>query len=334
MNIEEIKKDLLKIKQSKNRITGEELFEMIDELDLEEDEAEQLYEWCEEQKIGTEEPELPVSPGAAKDAVSLYLHNIGQIPLLSAEEERETARKAHEGDKEAMDLLTLSNLRLVVSIARTYMNRGMALSDLIQEGNIGLMHAVEKFDYTKGFRFSTYATWWIRQSMIRAIGEQTRSIRLPVHLNEQLMKINKVRGRLIQELDHEPDSAEIAAQIPGMSAERVEELLELTMDAVSLETPVGDDESTLSDFVADEASRSPEQVSLDSFRREEIQEMLKDLPEREQEILKMRFGLEGQEPKTLEEVGARFKVTKERVRQLENRAIRRLAHDFRRDDYE
>ena len=334
MNIDEVKKNLLKIKQSQHTITKTELFDMIEDLDLNEEESEQFYEWCEEQKIGTEEAELPAAPGASADAVNLYLHNIGQIPLLSAEEERETARKAHEGDKEAMDLLTLSNLRLVVSIARDYRNRGMALSDLIQEGNIGLMHAVEKFDYTKGFRFSTYATWWIRQSMIRAIGEQTRSIRLPVHLNEQLMKINKIRNRLTQELDHEPDSAEIAAQIPGMTAEHVDELLGLTLDAVSLETPVGDDESTLSDFVADDLSGDPEQHTLDSFRREEIREMLKDLPEREQEILKMRFGLEGQEPKTLEEVGARFNVTKERVRQLENRAIRKLAHDFRREDYE
>ena len=335
--IEQIKQELLHRQSHHDPVSAEELFDVLEEMGLSEEESASFYEWCEENGIGEETVSLPqdLPAGASLDAVNLYLHEIGQIPLLTPEEERRTAEKAQKGDKEAMDLLTRSNLRLVVSIARNYMNRGLALPDLIQEGNIGLMHAVEKFDWSKGFRFSTYATWWIKQSMIRAIGEQARYIRLPVHLNEQLMKIHKVRTRLTQELNHEPDSAEIAAQIPGMTAERVEELLKLSMDTVSLETPVGDDDSsTLSDFVADDTLKNPEQVSLEAYRREEVHEMLKELPEREQEILKARFGLDGQEPQTLEEVGKRLNVTKERVRQLENRAIRRLAGNYRRDDYE
>ncbi len=333
---DDIRQELLKRKKTHRSISGEELFDLLEEAGLSDDEQERFYEWCEEQGITIQEEEeaASVPPSASTDAVNLYLHEIGQIPLLTAEEERTAAQKAQAGDREAMDLLTSSNLRLVVSIARNYMNRGLALPDLIQEGNIGLMHAVEKFDWTKGFRFSTYATWWIRQAMIRAIGEQSRYIRLPVHLNEKLMKINKVRSRLTQELDREPDAEEIAEEIPGMDAARVAELLRLSQETVSLETPVGDDDSTLSDFVPDESVKSPEEHMNAQYRREEVEELLKELPEREQEILRMRFGLDGQDPQTLEEVGKKYGVTKERVRQLENKAIRNLARNHRRDEYE
>ena len=263
------------------------------------------------------------------DSVRIYLQEIGEIPLLSAEQERDAAKQAAEGDEEARQLLIKSNLRLVVSIAKRYMKRGLSLQDLIQEGNMGLMRAVSKFDYTKGFRFSTYATWWIRQSMIRAIADQSRDIRLPVHMGEQIMKVKRTEKELLQELGKEPTSSEIAAHMDGMTAERVEEILKIAMDPVSLETPAGEEEnSTLQDFIEDTSTVNPEAYANNRFLREEIDKILLTLNEREQKILRMRFGLDDGIVHTLEDVGKECNVTRERIRQLENKALRKLHHNF------
>ena len=259
------------------------------------------------------------------DSIHQYLNEIGQIQLMDAEEERETARKCREGDAAAKEKMINANLRLVVAIARDYMNHGLSMQDLIQEGNIGLMRAVEKFDYTKGFRFSTYATWWIRQSMARAIADQARDIRLPVHMNEILVKIRRVQKELLQELHREPDAEEIAARLDGISARKVQEILQAALDTVSLEQPAGDEESSvLGDFIEDPSAEDPSVYADREFLREEVMGMLAELPEREQIILRMRFGLDDGIPKTLEEVGAACHVTRERIRQLEARALRRL----------
>ena len=263
------------------------------------------------------------------DSIHQYLNEIGQIQLMDADEERETAKKCLEGDPAAKEKMINANLRLVVAIARDYMNHGLSMQDLIQEGNIGLMRAVEKFDYTKGFRFSTYATWWIRQSMARAIADQARDIRLPVHMNEILVKIRRVQKELLQELHREPEPEEIAAKLDGISARKVQEVLQAAMDTVSLEQPAGDEESSvLSDFIEDPSAEDPSAYADREFLREEVAEMIAELPEREQMILRMRFGLDDGTPKTLEEVGAACHVTRERIRQLEARALRRLKTNY------
>ena len=260
------------------------------------------------------------------DSVKVYLREIGAIPLLNAQQEYDVAKRVAEGDKEAKELLISSNLRLVVSMAKEHLNRGLSLQDLIQEGNIGLMRAVEKFDYTKGFRFSTYATWWIRQSMVRAIADQSRDIRLPVHMAEQIMRVNRVQRRLLQELNREPTVEEIAAQLEGMTPERVMEIQKIGMDPVSLESPAGDEEnSTLQDFIQDTTAVDPVAYANSSVLRDQVDKLLKELPEREEKIVRMRFGLDGTgKPKTLEEVGNECHVTRERIRQIESKALRRL----------
>ncbi|MBE6128935.1 MAG: sigma-70 family RNA polymerase sigma factor [Erysipelotrichaceae bacterium] len=260
------------------------------------------------------------------DSVRVYLKEIGEIPLMSAEEEYETAKAAAEGDPDAKERMISSNLRLVVSIAKDYTNRGLSLQDLIQEGNLGLIHAVDKYDYSKGFRFSTYATWWIKQAIARAIANQSRDIRLPVHLTEQINRINRAQRTLMQELGRDPTVEEIAAQFEGMTPQRVQELQKLALDPVSLETPAGDEEtSTLGDFVQDENAISPEMYAENEVIREQVDKMLKELPEREEQIIRMRFGLDGTgRQKTLEEVGRNWNVTRERIRQLEAKALRRL----------
>ncbi len=259
------------------------------------------------------------------DSVKAYLRQIGSIALLNETEEKNCAMAVKEGDISAKELLIKSNLRLVVSIAKDYMNRGLGFQDLIQEGNIGLMHAVDKFDAGKGFRFSTYATWWIRQSMSRAIADQSRDIRLPVHLTEQITKVNKTQRALLQELDREPTPEEIARRVE-MSVERVVELQKIAMEPVSLETPAGEDESTtLSDFIQDSSAQDPAQIANNDVLREQVDSLLKELPEREQRIIRMRFGLDGTgSAKTLEEVGKECNVTRERIRQIETKALRRL----------
>lgn len=352
LTLDEICADLLRKKEAGEELHEKELLETAEKNHLSEEDIDALFDWCQEHGIEVgalpeeleeeleeaetddeEDEQIPDpymeqkdSSGPVSDSIKVYLHQIGTIPLLTAEQEQQTAQKVAEGDEAARDLLTTSNLRLVVAIAKRYMNRGLSLQDLIQEGNMGLMRAVEKFDYTRGFRFSTYATWWIKQSMIRAIADQSRDIRIPVHMNEQIVKVNRAQRDLVQELGREPTSAEIAARLGGdMDAARVEEIQKLTLEPVSLETPAGDEDSTtLSDFVADENTTDPVAYANNSFMREEVNKLLQELPEREQMILRMRFGLDDGIPKTLEEVGKVCHVTRERIRQLENKALRRL----------
>lgn len=306
--------------------------EFSDEEDVEEDileDEEDVPEEDEDEEESLSERDPYIEENKSRtpaDSVRVYLKEIGEIPLMSAEEEYETAKAAAEGDPAAKERMISSNLRLVVSIAKEYANRGLSLQDLIQEGNLGLMHAVDKFDYTKGFRFSTYATWWIKQAIARAIANQSRDIRLPVHLTEQINRINRIQRALMQELNREPTVEEIAARIDGMTPQRVQELQRLAMDPVSLETPAGDEEtSTLGDFVQDVNAMSPEMYATNGVVREQVDKMLKELPEREEQIIRMRFGLDGTgKPKTLEEVGRNWNVTRERIRQLEAKALRRL----------
>ena len=306
--------------------------EFSDEEDVEEDileDEEDVPEEDEDEEESLSERDPYIEENKSRtpaDSVRVYLKEIGEIPLMSAEEEYETAKAAAEGDPAAKERMISSNLRLVVSIAKEYANRGLSLQDLIQEGNLGLMHAVDKFDYTKGFRFSTYATWWIKQAIARAIANQSRDIRLPVHLTEQINRINRIQRALMQELNREPTVEEIAARIDGMTPQRVQELQRLAMDPVSLETPAGDEEtSTLGDFVQDVNAMSPELYATNGVVREQVDKMLKELPEREEQIIRMRFGLDGTgKPKTLEEVGRNWNVTRERIRQLEAKALRRL----------
>ncbi len=263
------------------------------------------------------------------DPVRMYLKEIGKVDLLSAEEEVSLAERIEAGDAEAKRVLTNANLRLVVSIAKRYVGRGMAFLGLIQEGNLGLLKAVEKFDYTKGYKFSTYATWWIRQAITRAIADQARTIRIPVHMVETINKIMRTTRVLVQELGRDPTTAEIAERM-GMSEERVVEILKIAQDPVSLETPIGEEEdSHLGDFIPDEDALAPEEVAGYMLLREQLFEVLDTLTEREAKVLILRFGLEDGRPRTLEEVGETFKVTRERIRQIEAKALRKLRHPTR-----
>lgn len=266
---------------------------------------------------------------ASTDPIREYLKEIGSIPLLSPEEELSLARRKSEGDEEAGRKLVEANLRLVVSIAKRYTGRGMSFLDLVQEGNIGLMKAVEKFDYTKGYRLSTYATWWVKQSITRSLADQSRTIRLPVHMVEAVNKIRRAQRLLSVQLGREPSNAEVAKEV-HMSEKRVTELIQVSGDTVSLETPVGDEDgSNLGDFVADDANASTEEKAESVFLREEIEEMLQGLSPREREVITLRFGLQTGHPLTLEEVGKRFNVTRERIRQIETAALRKLRNPSR-----
>ena len=266
---------------------------------------------------------------SSADPIREYLKEIGSIPLLSPEEEQELAKRKSLGDSEAGRRLVEANLRLVVSIAKRYTGRGMSFLDLVQEGNIGLMKAVEKFDYTKGYRLSTYATWWVKQSITRSLADQSRTIRLPVHMVEAVNKIRRAQRALSVKLGREPSNEEVAEEV-HMSEKRVAELIQASGDTVSLETPVGDEDgSNLGDFVADDAGGSTEEKAESVFLREEIDAMLKGLSPREREVIILRFGLETGTPMTLEEVGRRFKVTRERIRQIETAALRKLRNPTR-----
>ncbi len=266
---------------------------------------------------------------ASTDPIREYLKEIGSIPLLTQEQEQDLAKRKSEGDAEAGKKLVEANLRLVVSIAKRYTGRGMSLLDLVQEGNIGLMKAVEKFDYTKGYRLSTYATWWVKQSVTRALADQSRTIRLPVHMVEAVNRIRKAQRALAVKLGREPSNEEIGKEV-GMSEKRVTELMQSSGDTVSLETPVGDEDgSNLGDFVADDSNASTEEKAESVFLREEIEQMLQGLNPREREVIILRFGLESGHPLTLEEVGKRFKVTRERIRQIETAALRKLRNPSR-----
>ena len=274
--------------------------------------------------------DLSVPDGVSiEDPVRMYLKEIGKVPLLSADEEVELAKRMEEGDAEAKKKLAEANLRLVVSIAKRYVGRGMLFLDLIQEGNLGLIKAVEKFDYKKGYKFSTYATWWIRQAITRAIADQARTIRIPVHMVETINKFVRVQRQLLQELGREPYPEEIAEHM-NMPVDRVREIQKISLEPVSLETPIGEEEdSHLGDFIQDENVPVPAEAAAFTLLREQLEEVLGTLTEREQKVLKLRFGLEDGRSRTLEEVGREFEVTRERIRQIEAKALRKLRHPSR-----
>lgn len=272
------------------------------------------------------------------DSVKLYLKEIGKVKLLTHDEETELAKRISMGDQDAKNQLISANLRLVVSIARHYIGRGMQFLDLIQEGNLGLMKAVDKFDYKKGFKFSTYATWWIRQAIARAIADQARTIRIPVHMVETINKITRVQRQLIQELGREPTAEEISEKMDGaITPDRIREIMGLALEPVSLESPIGEeDDSHLGDFVEDKETLSPTDYTSQSMIRDALREVMGDLTDREEKVLRMRYGLDDNKPKTLEEVGKEFNVTRERIRQIEAKAIKKLKHPSRQkrlDDF-
>ena len=264
------------------------------------------------------------------DPVKMYLREIGRVELLNHDEEIVLAKKILEGNEEAKKKLAAANLRLVVSIAKRYVGRGMLFLDLIQEGNMGLIKAVEKFDYTKGFKFSTYATWWIRQAITRAIADQARTIRIPVHMVETINKLTRVQRQLIQELGREPTAEEIAEEMDGMTPEKVREIQKISLEPVSLETPIGEeDDSHLGDFIEDEGVMSPDDYAANELLKDELNEVLLELTDREEKVLRLRFGLDDGRTRTLEEVGKEFNVTRERIRQIEAKALRKLKHPSR-----
>ena len=283
-----------------------------------------------EDDVDMEKIDLSVPDGISiEDPVRMYLKEIGKVPLLSADEEVELAKRMAEGDEDAKKRLAEANLRLVVSIAKRYVGRGMLFLDLSQEGNVGLIKAVEKFDYHKGFKFSTYATWWIRQAITRAIADQARTIRIPVHMVETINKLIRVSRQLLQELGREPTPEEIAAEL-DMPVERVREILKISQEPVSLETPIGEEEdSHLGDFIQDDNVPVPAEAAAQTLLKEQLDEVLDTLTEREQKVLRLRFGMDDGRARTLEEVGKEFDVTRERIRQIEAKALRKLRHPSR-----
>ena len=309
-----------------------------DDTDIEPDEAELLnldvddLEHDDDMVIedGSVDLEASLPKGiTVDDPVRMYLKEIGKVPLLSADEEIELAKKMEKGDEEAKKKLCEANLRLVVSIAKRYVGRGMLFLDLIQEGNLGLIKAVDKFDWRKGYKFSTYATWWIRQAITRSIADQARTIRIPVHMVETINKLIRVSRQLLQEYGREPSPEEIAAEM-DISEEKVREILKIAQEPVSLETPIGEEEdSHLGDFIPDEEVPAPAEAAAFSMLKEQLVEVLDTLTEREQKVLKLRFGLEDGRARTLEEVGKQFDVTRERIRQIEAKALRKLRHPIR-----
>ena len=285
---------------------------------------------AEEEEVDMENIDLSVPEGVSiEDPVRMYLKEIGKVPLLSAEPEIELAKRMEEGDEDAKKELAEANLRLVVSIAKRYVGRGMLFLDLIQEGNLGLIKAVEKFDYHKGYKFSTYATWWIRQAITRAIADQARTIRIPVHMVETINKLIRVSRQLLQELGREPLPEEIAKEL-DMPVERVREILKISQEPVSLETPIGEEEdSHLGDFIQDDNVPVPAEAAAQTLLKEQLDEVLDTLTEREQKVLRLRFGMNDGRARTLEEVGKEFDVTRERIRQIEAKALRKLRHPSR-----
>lgn len=304
----------------------------IDVLRITDDDADDdiLLEVDDDDEIEVEKIDLSVPDGVSiEDPVRMYLKEIGKVPLLSAEEEIELAKRMELGDQEAKKRLAEANLRLVVSIAKRYVGRGMLFLDLIQEGNLGLIKAVEKFDYHKGYKFSTYATWWIRQAITRAIADQARTIRIPVHMVETINKLIRVSRQLLQELGREPLPEEIAKEL-DMPVERVREILKISQEPVSLETPIGEEEdSHLGDFIQDDNVPVPAEAAAQTLLKEQLDEVLDTLTEREQKVLRLRFGMNDGRARTLEEVGKEFDVTRERIRQIEAKALRKLRHPSR-----
>lgn len=309
----------------------------VDVLQINEDEDLELdpdlfieEELEEEEEIDMEHIDLSIPEGiSVEDPVRMYLKEIGKVPLLSSDDEIELAKKIELGDELAKEKLTEANLRLVVSIAKRYVGRGMQFLDLIQEGNLGLIKAVEKFDYRKGYKFSTYATWWIRQAITRAIADQARTIRIPVHMVETINRLVRVSRQLLQELGREPSPEEVASRV-DMPVERVREIMKVSQEPVSLETPIGEEEdSHLGDFIQDDQVAVPADAATFTMLHEQLMEVLDTLTEREQKVLRLRFGLDDGRPRTLEEVGREFNVTRERIRQIEAKALRKLRHPSR-----
>ena len=351
---EKLKELLSLAKKKKNMLEYQEISDFFADMQLDSDKFEKILDFLEANNIDVlritdddtdddillevddydeievEKIDLSVPDGVSiEDPVRMYLKEIGKVPLLSAEEEIELAKRMELGDQEAKKRLAEANLRLVVSIAKRYVGRGMLFLDLIQEGNLGLIKAVEKFDYRKGYKFSTYATWWIRQAITRAIADQARTIRIPVHMVETINKLIRVSRQLLQELGREPTPEEIAAEM-NMPVERVREILKISQEPVSLETPIGEEEdSHLGDFIQDDNVPVPADAAAFTLLKEQLEEVLGTLTEREQKVLTLRFGLEDGRARTLEEVGREFNVTRERIRQIEAKALRKLRHPSR-----
>ena len=350
---EKLQELLALAKKKKNSLEYQEISEFFKDMELDADEFEKILDFLEtnnidvlrimddddidddiilddEDEVEVEKIDLSVPDGVSiEDPVRMYLKEIGKVPLLSAEEEIELAKRMELGDQEAKKRLAEANLRLVVSIAKRYVGRGMLFLDLIQEGNLGLIKAVEKFDYRKGYKFSTYATWWIRQAITRAIADQARTIRIPVHMVETINKLIRVSRQLLQELGREPTPEEIAAEM-NMPVDRVREILKISKEPVSLETPIGEEEdSHLGDFIQDDNVPVPADAAAFTLLKEQLEEVLGTLTEREQKVLTLRFGLEDGRARTLEEVGKEFNVTRERIRQIEAKALRKLRHPSR-----
>ena len=351
---EKIKTLLAMAKKKKNVLEYQEISDHFADLHLEEEQMDEILDALEksgidvlritddddipdeelllsdEDEVDMENLDLSIPDGISiEDPVRMYLKEIGKVPLLSAEAEIELAKKMENGDQEAKKRLAEANLRLVVSIAKRYVGRGMLFLDLIQEGNLGLIKAVEKFDYRKGYKFSTYATWWIRQAITRAIADQARTIRIPVHMVETINKLIRVSRQLLQELGREPTPEEISEEM-GMPVDRVREILKISQEPVSLETPIGEEEdSHLGDFIQDDNVPVPAEAASFTLLREQLVEVLGTLTEREQKVLRLRFGLDDGRARTLEEVGKEFNVTRERIRQIEAKALRKLRHPSR-----
>ena len=347
--------DLVELGRSKGKLTAQEIMDAMELFDFDPEQMDKLYEQLDANNIEVvddfanvdlenldftiENPEpeaedesgsgAPTEQIAIDDPVKVYLKEIGRVPLLTPEEETALAMRIIEGDDAAKKRLSEANLRLVVSIAKRYVGRGMQFLDLIQEGNLGLIKAVEKFDYTKGFKFSTYATWWIRQAITRAIADQARTIRIPVHMVETINKVKKVSSQLLHKNGHEPTAEEIAVEL-GMPVDKVREIMRVAQEPVSLETPIGEEEdSHLGDFIPDDDAPAPADAASHTLLKEQLDEVLQSLTEREAKVLRLRFGLEDGRPRTLEEVGKEFDVTRERIRQIEAKALRKLRHPSR-----
>ena len=345
-------KDLLELGKSKGQLSTKEILDALGELDFDPEQIEKFYDTLESQgveiveddfgDITIDEDELAkaegldtLEPGVGADGVTIddpvkvYLKEIGRVPLLTPEEEVDLAVRISNGDEAAKKRLSEANLRLVVSIAKRYLGRGMQFLDLIQEGNLGLIKAVEKFDYTKGFKFSTYATWWIRQAITRAIADQARTIRIPVHMVETINKVKKVSSQLLHANGREPSAEEIAEELE-MPVEKVREIMRVAQEPVPLETPIGEEEdSHLGDFIPDDDAPAPADAASHTLLKETLDNVLDSLTEREREVLRLRFGLDDGRSRTLEEVGKEFKVTRERIRQIEAKALRKLRHPSR-----
>ncbi len=346
-------RDLIEKGKAKGSLSNSEIMEALEDVDYDIEQIEKLYDTLESMGIEVtgylDTPEFAAIESDVEryesaedmekmlaqeglsidDPVRMYLKEIGTVPLLDSDRELILAERMVAGDRDAKDELVKSNLRLVVSIAKRYVGKGMFFLDLIQEGNLGLMKAVEKYDYRKGFKFSTYATWWIRQAITRAIADQARTIRIPVHMVETIHKVSRIQRQLLQELGHEATAEEVAQQM-GMSAEKVREIMKISQDPVSLEMPIGEEEdSHLGDFIEDDSNPAPADAAAQRLLSEQLNEVLHTLTPREEQVLKLRFGLMDGRPRTLEEVGKEFHITRERIRQIEAKALRKLRHPSR-----